>query len=206
MAVDGTCSCLSGNNKNSCYSKKGNLSWTKRIFIFAVAFFLLLVGNTVECSWRSGDTFKERDSEESQQISDSIYNHRPFIPPSRIRNSQQNTQNSCLLGGEYLRGFTLEGGTKAGKFTKIGEAETLSECATLCCHRPECEQAVLLTQPKTGYQSCFQVQCHESSTCKAVSDRDSVYKPQLFRRGTSGNHHRKVATSDTTSHSIISNE
>jgi len=182
-----TCNCLlASKNLNSRHSK--DLSWTKTIWIFALTFVMLLIESTVECSWRSGDSYKERESEEPQHISDSIYNHRPYVPlTSRTRNNH----NSCLLGGEYLRGFTLEGGTKAGNFTQIGKAETLSECAALCCHRSECEQAVFLTHPKTGYQSCFQVQCHEHSTCKAVSDRDSIYKPDLFRRGTSGNHHRK---------------
>lgn len=114
--------------------------------------------------------------------------------------------HSCLQGGEYLKGFTLEGGTKAGNFTSLGEANSLAECARICCRRPGCPQALLLTQPGTNSKTCFEVKCHENKSCKEVSALDSAYKPELFRKGISGNHHRKVATSDAESHSIITNQ
>ena len=155
----------------------------------------MVLVNRAQSYWNIGNNIDEDDEfyrekrgrQNDFSNSNNNYDSRQ-LHSRRIRNRVFHT---CVSGGEYLKGFTLEGGTKAGNYTQLGDAENLNECASMCCQISSCKQALFLTQPETGYKSCFQVTCYEHSSCKAISDRSSDYKPELFRRGYSENHHKR---------------
>ncbi|XP_057309801.1 dyslexia-associated protein KIAA0319-like protein isoform X2 [Hydractinia symbiolongicarpus] len=127
---------------------------------------------------------------------------------SDSRYSSDTTDYEVCLHGEYLKGYTLEGGTKAGDYHNIGEVDGFEECAELCCQKYDCNLAIMLTYPKSERNTCFKVDCYdpESSLCKLKSARHSKYRPHLFRRGVQQHKHKKVATSEENAHSIINNE
>ena len=174
--------------KKICFGKTTKYFWT-----YSLTFVALI--SHAQSYWNNevdNELYREKRARQDEfQNANTFYEskqHNNKMLSRRVRNRDFHT---CMSGGEYLKGFTLEGGTKAGNYTQLGDAENINDCASMCCRIPTCKQALFLTQPETGYQSCFQVTCHKHSSCKAVSDQSSQYKPELFRRGYSENHHKR---------------
>ena len=173
-----------------CFGKTIKYFWTYSLtFMVLVSYAQAYWNNEVD-----NELYREKRGRQDEFSNSNTYNddsrwqeHNKMLG-RRVRNREFHT---CVSGGEYLKGFTLEGGTKAGNYTQLGDVENINDCASLCCQIPSCKQALFLTQPGSGYQSCFQVTCHKHNMCKAISDRSSEYKPELFRRGYLENHHKR---------------
>ena len=90
----------------------------------------------------------------------------------------------CIKGNRF-EGFAPKGGTKAGKYHRLGKVESFEECINLCCWKRNCKMALMLRT------SCFQVDCkpndgERTQLCKPVAARHSKYNPKLFIRGEIG--------------------
>ena len=192
------CTCTLFNSRRCM--QNSSIYFQMKTFWVSILIFTVLVDQAF--SWRTEDLYRDKrgrqqdfeDYEKSNEY-DSTLNNRHSSSHrhrSRFSSSFRRDYRTCVQSGEYLRGFTLEGGTKAGNFTRLGDADTLSECASMCCMQRSCQQALLLTQPETGYKTCFQVVCTEFSSCKAISDRESSYNPQLFRKGSTSSHQKGI--------------
>ena len=80
----------------------------------------------------------------------------------QIDSASASSSDSCS-NAEIVRGKTLKGGTKAGKFHPLGE-KTMKSCIASCCERPTCDIAYLLNG------KCYSVQCLDSRLCQPSSD------------------------------------
>lgn len=196
--MEGSCSCKSlfGFKKlKTSLSSSSRRKSSRVIWVYILAFMVLFNHihsyNWNELNEEDDELYREKRGKQSNLPANTFFNSKELYDGKTNHRTRNTIFHTCLSGGEYLKGFTLEGGTRAGNYTQLGDAETLNECATMCCRIPSCKQALFLTQPKTGYQTCFQVTCYEHSSCKAISDSTSDYRPQLFRRGYSENHHKR---------------
>ena len=80
-------------------------------------------------------------------------------------------------------GVALRGGTKAGEYVKLGTMHSISQCQLECCRKNNCKLAILLTSPKTGSKTCFQINCYDpkSYDCQPVFS-NSKFSPILFEK------------------------
>ena len=103
----------------------------------------------------------------------------------RESDSRLNEYNDPICEGEYLEGYSLSGGTKAGKYVNIGPVENIYDCSNLCCQQDTCKLAIMLLYPKSNKRSCFDVSCYDkynSNGCTPVISEESRYHPYIFKR------------------------
>lgn len=100
--------------------------------------------------------------------------------------SDYNDDNVKKCQGEYLDGYSLSGGTKAGRYENIGNNITdITDCSNLCCQKDDCSLAIMLLYPKSSSKSCFNVHCYDAydtKGCKPVISVKSRYHPFIFKK------------------------
>ena len=101
-------------------------------------------------------------------------------PGIGLANAERLSEAELCRRGEYYEDYALEGGSKAGTYTKLhGVAKTFDDCVDLCCKDKNCKMALMLKH------SCFRVDCKngEPHRCKRIYAGGSRFKPKLFIRG-----------------------
>ena len=97
--------------------------------------------------------------------------------------SRDRSKYEMCLNGEYLKDYTVYDGEDAGDYINLGDTNSFTECAELCCQDSTCFVALMLTSPLSGHKKCFKINCYSEETCKPKSAKHSRYKPHLFKRG-----------------------
>ena len=68
---------------------------------------------------------------------------------------------------------TLRGGVKAGKFSNLGEVESMHMCTALCCAKPTCDLAFMIGE------TCVAVECASEEMCQTVRARPTGFNPKI---------------------------
>ena len=151
--------------KFSCNCTKKSSSCRYTFIHFVIITFLILVNSSTSAAAYFRNMW-DTDNEDSN-----------------FRFSRNRSKYEICLNGEYLKDYTVYDGRDAGEYINLGEVDSFTECAELCCQDSKCYLALMLTSPLSGDKNCFKINCYAEETCKPKSAKHSKYNPHLFKRG-----------------------